>query len=199
MTTAARDIALRAPKSGPWIIGYAASIAITFVAGANGLIAGPRAAIPFWIAILACTGMIIYTSWRRHRMLGTLSKAIKTFWVRIVLSAGFMFASYCLLAYAEMVGQWDDAAIELVAVLPNFGFAGMIWSVHQYWVDEKDEYLRARAARQLLIASFTALIGAAIWSAAATAGMVTPGHIGSVILLWFGGLGIGRLVNELRP
>lgn len=198
MTETTRDIAERAPKTGPWIVGYVVSIGGAFTAASSGVVSEPRTAMLFWIPIIACTAMIIYTSWRRHRMLGSLSGAVRRFWRRMVLSAGFMFASYCLLAFAQMVGNWSADAIAFVALLPIAGFAGMIWSVHQYAVDENDEYLRALSIRQLLIASFVTLMLALLWGGLAQAGLPVSNSIDLVILFWFGGLGIGRLYNELR-
>lgn len=199
MTDTVRQIARQAPKSGPWIIGYAVAIASASVAGANGIITGPQSAIPFWIAIIGCTVMIVLTSWRRHRLLGSVSPAVRSFWKRFVTASAAMFLAYCMLAYAQMMGQWSDSAIRIVALLPFIGLAGMIWAPHQYVADETDEFLRARAARQLMTASFLTLGGAALWSALSTAGVLPKGQLGYVILLWFAGLGIGRLVNELKP
>lgn len=198
MTNATRDMFREAPRTGPWIIGYAVSIGAAFAANASGTLP-PRQVALLWIPIVICTAMIVYTSWRRHRMLGTLSPAVRRFWPRMVLSAGFMFLAYCLLAYAQMVGEWSAHAQTLVAALSALGFAGMIWCVHQYVIDETDEYLRAQAIRQLLVASFVALIVSLAWATLLPLfGMKSIG-IGLVVLVWFAGLGIGRLVNEMRP
>lgn len=199
MTEATRELSQQAPRTGPWIIGYVLSIAAVFAAANAGVVNSPGTAAPFWIPILGCTGMIIYSSWKRHRMLGSLSDAVRKFWRRIVLSTGFMFLSYCLLAFGQMVGNWSEPVLQVVEFLPVLGFAGMIWCVHQYPIDEDDEYLRSQSIRQLLIASFVTVMGALIWSAVAQSGALGSDDIGLVILFWFGGLGIGRLYNELRP
>ncbi len=117
----------------------------------------------------------------------------------MVGSAAFMFASYCLLAFGQMSGRWGEHALTMVALLPFLGFAGMIGSVHRYVADERDEYLRERAYKQIGVASFVALIGSAVWAALATVEIASHGSIGNVILLWFAGLGIGRLLNEMHP
>ena len=194
----ARESSREAPRTGPWIIGYAASVGATFAATGSGAVT-PSQAPWFWIPIVICTAMIIWTSWRRHRILGTLSVSVRRFWPRMVASAAFMFLSYCLLAYAQMVGHWGASAEALLAALPALGFAGMIWCVHQYVVDESDEFLRAQAIRQLLVASFVTLIVAIAWSSIAQLVGMRSGPIGLVVLLWFSGLGIGLLVNEMRP
>ncbi len=197
--SSSRELFQQAPRTGPWIIAYVVSIAAVSLAANAGIVDGPGPAAPFWVAILGSTGMIIYTSWKRHRILGSLSDAVRSFWRRIVISAGFMFASYCLLAYAQMVGQWSEGLVEAIAFLPIVGFVGMIWCIHQYVLDESDGYLRAQSIRQLLIASFVTLVVGTACSALAQAELIGSVDIGLIILIWFGGLGIGRLVNEIRP
>lgn len=199
MTAATRDLVLNAPRTGPWIIGYAATLGLAFALTYGGVVTDPRYGSLLWVPIALCTVMMVWTSWRRHRLLGTVSAAVRAFWRRFVISAVVMFGSFCLLGYAQMIGQWGAQAEHVIAILPNLGFFGMVWSVHQYALDETDEYLRACAIRQLLIASFVALAGAVLWSALANAGLAGNGWVGLVLLFWFAGLGVGRLYNELRP
>ena len=199
MSTTSREIAQSAPKTGPWIIAYVVSFVALVTAARYEVVTSPATAAPFWIPIIGSVVMIIYTSWKRHRMLGTLSPAIKSFWRRFVAAAGFMFAAYCLLAYAQMGGQWSETTIDAIAYLPIPGFLGMIWAVHQYVRDEDDEYLRSQSVRQLIVASFVTLVGALAWSTLIQAGLTSATDIGQVLLLWFAGLGVGRLVNEIRP
>lgn len=199
MSTTTRELAQSAPRTGPWIIAYVVSFVALVAAARAEIVTSPATAAPFWIPIIGSVLMIIYTSWKRHSMLGTLSPAIKTFWRRFVAAASFMFLSYCLLAYAQMSGQWSESAVRAVAFLPIPGFLGMIWAVHQYVRDESDEYLRSQSVRQLIVASFVTLVGALAWSTLIQAGVTGATEIGQVLLLWFVGLGIGRLVNEIRP
>lgn len=199
MTSATRELSQQAPRTGPWIIAYVVSLGAVNLAVGAGIVTGPASAVPFWVAMLGSTGMMIYTSWKRHRMLGSLSAAVRSFWTRFVISAGVMFLSYCLLAYGQMVGDWSGGALTAVSLMPLLGFVGMIWSVHQYVVDETDGYLRDQAIRQQLIASFVTLIGATAWAGLVQLGLLGAENIGLVVLIWFGGLGLGRLANELRP
>lgn len=199
MTTATQELSLRAPKVGPWIIGYAASVSATFVAVGSGLVTNPTIGLLLWIPMALCVIMIVYTSWQRHRLLGTLSPASRSFWRRIVGSTIFTFAGFAVSAlaweYLRQASGWSN----FLGLLPYAGFAGIIWSVHQYVIDEGDEYLRMQATRQILIAGFVTLIVAAVWGGLAYSRALPPGWIGIVILVWFGGLGVGRLYNELRP
>jgi hypothetical protein len=199
MTAATRDLVLSAPKTGPWIIGYAVTLGLSFSLVYSGTITDPRIGALVWIPIAICTAMMVWTSWRRHRLLGTVSDAVRAFWQRFVVSAGFMFGSFCLLGFAQTAGKWGAQAEYVIAILPNLGFLGMVWSVHRYVVDEVDEYLRAQAIRQLLIASFFTLAAVVIWATLANAKVLGNGWVGLVLLFWFAGLGAGRLYNELRP
>lgn len=193
-----RELTIAAPKTGPWIIGYVVSLGLSFAATMSGAVTDVRIGALFWIPIAICTGMMIWTSWRRHRLLGAVSEAVRAFWWRFVIAAAFMFASYCLLAAAQAAG-WGPVAERMIALLPFAGFLGMVWAVHQYAADERDEYLRSRAVRQMLIASFVALSAAALWDALFTADLVGQTWTSLVVLFWLGGLGIGRLYNETRP
>lgn len=199
MTTATRELALQAPKTGPWIIGYAVTLGLSFALFYSGTITDPAIGALVWIPIAICTAMMVWTSWRRHRLLGTVSDAVRTFWRRFVSSAAFMFGSFCLLAFAQMVGKWGPQAEYVIAILPNLGFFGMVWSIHRYVLDEVDEYLRSQAIRQLLIASFVTLAAVVLWATLANAKVLGNGWVGLVLLFWFAGLGVGRLCNELRP
>ena len=199
MTAATRDLVLRAPKTGPWIIGYAVTLGLSFTLFYSGTITDPATGALVWIPIAICTAMMVWTSWRRHRLLGTVSDAVRAFWRRFVISAAFMFGSFCLLAFAQMVGKWGPQAEYVIMILPNFGFLGMVWSVHQYVLDESDEYLRNQSIRQLLIAGFLTMTAVVLWAALANAKVLGNGWVGLVLLFWFAGLGAGRLYNELRP
>jgi hypothetical protein len=193
-----RELTRQAPRTGPWIIGYAAAIGALFAGIVNGIVTGPASAAPFWAAIVGCTVMIVVTSWKRHRLLGTLSAAVRSFWRRIVPSAAFMFAGYCAVGVGQGLGA-DRPVIVGLALLPILGFAGMVWAIHQYTIDESDEYLRSLAVRQLLVASFVTLAGSLVWWALEQGGVTSGSNISFVVLLWFAGLGIGRLAVELRP
>ena len=82
MTAATRDLVLRAPKTGPWIIGYAVTLGLSFSLFYSGTITDPRIGALVWIPIAICTAMMVWTSWRRHRLLGTVSDAVRAFWRR---------------------------------------------------------------------------------------------------------------------
>lgn len=197
--TNSRDLAMRAPKTGPWIIGYAASVGTTFFLTSSGIVTDVRAGALLWLPMAICAVMIVVSSWRRHRLLGTLSTASRAFWRRIISAAILAFSGFAISGWLwEIVGR-QELWSRLLALLPYAGLAGIVWSVHQYIVDETDEYLRAQSIRQTLIAGFFTLMVASLWGGLGYTGLVGPGWVGIVLLIWFGGMGVGRLYNELRP
>lgn len=198
MTVEARDIARKAPKTGPWIIGYALSVGAAFFATGSGLVTNPAIGALFWVPMLLCVVMILFTSWRRHQMLGTLSPASLGFRRRMVAAGVGTFLGFCAMGLVEQFAGRGSILLSLAAILPFAGFAAIIWCVHQYVADEGDEFLRDQATRQILIASFVTLVVAAIWGGLSYSGLVGGGWLSLVILIWFGGLGIGRLYNEMQ-
>jgi hypothetical protein len=197
MTSAAKELSQRAPKTGPWIIGYTVTISALFALRDVVKESGFMALV--WVPLALCVAMIIYTSWKRHRLLGTLSAASRAFWRRIVVATAFAFASFAAFAAVEEPNGIIAPLERVFSFLPYVGFAGMIWAPHQYVLDETDEYLRIQAIRQIMVAGFATLIIGAAWSGLASAQIVAAGWVGYVILLWFAGMGIGRLYNEVRP
>ena len=83
------------------------------------------------------------------------------------------------------------------AILPALPIIGIFFAIGRYLVEEQDEYLRALLVRQTLWASAFALSIATVWGFLETFGVV--GHIEAfyVAVLWFGGLGVGSLMNRL--
>lgn len=199
MSEATRDLAISAPKTGPWIIGYAITIGLSFILFYSGTITDPQIGALVWIPVVICTAMMVWTSWRRHALLGTVSAAVRVFWRRFVVASAVMFGSFCLLAAVQWLSDWGKDTERMISLLPGIGFLGMIWAVHQYAADETDGYLRSRAIRQMLIASFFALVAAVLWDTAVNGGLIKTTWASLVLLFWFAGLGIGRLYNEMRP
>lgn len=197
--TTSQELSGRAPKTGPWIIGYAVFVGLAFYLTGSGIVTNTTIGSMLWLPVALCAVMVVVTSWRRHRLLGTLSPAVRGFRTRIVVACVFALLGFAVSGIVwEMVGR-EALWSRLLALLPFIGFAGIVWSVHRYIVEEQDEYLRAQSVRQMLIASFVTLIVASLWGGLAYAGLIGPGWVGIIILVWFAGMGVGRLVNEIRP
>ncbi|WP_309661825.1 hypothetical protein [Sphingomonas sp.] len=85
----------------------------------------------------------------------------------------------------------------VAAILPALPIIGIFAAIGRYLVEEQDEYLRMLMVRQTLWASGFALSAATIWGFLESFDLV--GHVESyyVAVLWFGGLGLGGLINRL--
>jgi hypothetical protein len=85
----------------------------------------------------------------------------------------------------------------VAGTLPALPIVGIFAAIGLYLVEESDEYLRAMTVRQTLWASGFSLSIATVWGFLESFDLV--GHIPVywVSVLWFGGLGLGRLADRL--
>lgn len=85
----------------------------------------------------------------------------------------------------------------VLAILPALAIIGVFWAIGRLLVEETDEYQRMLLVRQSLIATAFALSIATLYGFLENFGLVP--HVDSfyIAVLWFGGLGIGGLVNRL--
>lgn len=114
----------------------------------------------------------------------------------IILSliyAGALFSAVYLFKHHLISGPlaW------IVAALPALPIIGIFVVIGRLLVEETDEYLRMLLIRQTLWASGFSLSLATLWGFLESFELV--GHIDSyyVAVLWFGGLGLGSLMNRL--
>lgn len=89
------------------------------------------------------------------------------------------------------------AAAYAVAILPALPIVGIFVAIGRYLIEEGDEYLRMLMVRQTLYASGFALGIATIWGFLESFEVVDHIEAYYVAVLWFGGLGLGALVNGL--
>ncbi|MDP9086063.1 MAG: hypothetical protein M3N02_04755 [Pseudomonadota bacterium] len=94
-------------------------------------------------------------------------------------------------------GHMSGPLAWLLAALPGIAVTGVFWAIGRLLVEETDEYQRMLLVRQSLVASAFALSIATVWGFLENARLV--GHVDAfyVAILWFIGLGVGRLVNRL--
>lgn len=85
----------------------------------------------------------------------------------------------------------------VVAALPALPIIGVFVAIGRYLVEERDEYIRMLMVRQTLWASGFAFSLATVWGFLESFDLV--GHIDAyyVAVLWFGGLGLGGVINKL--
>jgi len=84
-----------------------------------------------------------------------------------------------------------------VAMLPALPIIGIFGAIGRYLVEEQDEYVRMLMVRQTLWASAFSLSIATTWGFFDNFGLV--GHVDGywIAVLWFLGLGLGRIYNKL--
>jgi hypothetical protein len=85
----------------------------------------------------------------------------------------------------------------LLALLPGLCVASVFWAIGRLLIEEQDEYLRSLLVRQMLVATGLTMVIATIYGFLENYGLV--GHIDAFYLtvLFFGGLGVGSIVNRL--
>ena len=85
----------------------------------------------------------------------------------------------------------------VAAILPALPIIGIFAAMGRYLVEEQDEYVRMLMVRQTLWASGFALSVATVWGFLESFDLA--GHVDSyyVVILWFGGLGLGSCINRL--
>ena len=90
-----------------------------------------------------------------------------------------------------------DGLRYFAAILPALPIIGIFGAIGRYLIEEQDEYLRMRVARQCLVATGFALSIATVWGFLESFDMV--GHVDAyyAAVLWFGGLGLGSCINKL--
>jgi hypothetical protein len=92
---------------------------------------------------------------------------------------------------------FSGAATYVAAILPALPVIGIFAAMGRYLVEEQDEYVRMLMVRQTLWASGFALSVATVWGFLESFDLA--GHIDSyyIVILWFGGLGLGSCINRL--
>ena len=113
----------------------------------------------------------------------------------LLLSAGYALILVGVLTFFR-TGPPAGVSAYLAAVLPALPIIGMFVALGRYLLDEADEYIRMLMVRQTLWASAIALSVATIWGFLENFGLV--GHIEAyyIAVLWFGGLGVGSVLNK---
>lgn len=100
-------------------------------------------------------------------------------------------------AYAFKHHLLSGIAAYAAAILPALPIIGIFAAMGRYLAEEQDEYVRALMVRQTLWASGFALSGATVWGFLESFDLV--GHVDAyyIVILWFGGLGLGACINRL--
>ena len=123
-------------------------------------------------------------AWKRYN--------IRAIWLSLAYAAFLLPAVYGF--KHQLIG---GPAAYLVAVLPALPIIGIFAAIGRYLVEEQDEYVRMLMVRQTLWASGFALSVATVWGFLESFDLA--GHVDSyyIVVLWFGGLGLGACINRL--
>ena len=125
------------------------------------------------------------------------SVAIKRYNKRVILLsliyAALLFGAVYLFKHRLIVGPFAY----IVAALPALPIIGIFAAIGRYFVEERDEYLRAQMVRQSLIATGFAMSVATAWGFLENFDLVPHVYAYYAAIIWFAGLGIGACVNKL--
>ncbi len=113
-------------------------------------------------------------------------------WASIAYAVALLGSTYSFKHHLlSGAGPW------LAATLPALAIIAMFVALGRYLLEEQDEYLRMLMVRQGLWASGFALSVATIWGFLDSFGLVDHFDAYWVSVLWFFGLGLGSIANEL--
>ena len=123
-------------------------------------------------------------AWKRYN--------IRVVWLSVLYSV-FLIAAVYGFKHEMLSGAGAYAA----AILPAIPVIGIFAAIGRYLVEEQDEYVRMLMVRQTLWASGFAISISTIWGFLENFDLV--GHVDSyyIVVLWFGGLGLGACINRL--
>ena len=127
----------------------------------------------------------------------TKSRPFRTYNYRVILLS-LLYALFLIGAvYAFKHHLLNGVAAYVAAILPALPIIGIFAAMGRYLVEEQDEYVRMLMVRQTLWASGFALSVATVWGFLENFDLV--GHVDSyyIVILWFGGLGLGSCINRL--
>lgn len=114
----------------------------------------------------------------------------------ILLSVAYVVLLIGVSQYFES-RQPTGALAAVLAILPALPIVGVFVAIGRFLVEEQDEYLRSLLVRQTLWATAFALSIATVWGFLENFGVVAHVDAYYVAVLWFGGLGVGSLMNRL--
>ena len=128
--------------------------------------------------------MSMNPAWKRYN--------IRVVWLSVLYSV-FLIGSVYAFKHEMLSGVSAYAA----AILPALPVVGIFAAIGLYLVEEKDEYVRMLMVRQTLWASGFALSVATIWGFLESFDLVERVDSYYIVVLWFGGLGLGACINRL--
>lgn len=126
-----------------------------------------------------------------------ISRAVRAYTFRVIVLSLIYSALLIGAVYAFKHHLLSGPAMWVAGVLPALPIIGIFAAIGLYFVEESDEYLRMMMVRQTLWASGFSLSLATIWGFLESFDLVDHIPVYWVSVLWFGGLGLGALMNRL--
>lgn len=117
---------------------------------------------------------------------------------RVAVSTSLYLASFALMTFTNASGDPPFALRAFLAVLPGLAIIGIFWAIGRLIIEEQDEFMRMLIIRQSLVATGFALSAASIWGFLEAADVVPHLDAYWVAVAWFGGLGIGAVINRIQ-
>jgi hypothetical protein len=127
--------------------------------------------------------MLRTPAWKRYNW--------RVVWLSLLYAAFLMAAVYGFKHHLL-----NGGLAYVVAGLPAIPIIGIFAAIGRYLVEEQDEYVRMLMVRQTLWASGFALSAATIWGFLESFDLVGRVDGYWVVVVWFLGLGLGRIVNR---
>ncbi len=127
----------------------------------------------------------------------TMKPAYKRYVLRVAVSMAAYLVTLSIALRFVGNGRVTGPSAYILATLPGIAVLGIFWAAGRLMVEETDEFQRMLLVRQSLIATAFALSIATIWGFWESVGLVRHLDAYFVAILWFGGLGVGSLVNWL--
>ena len=125
------------------------------------------------------------------------SRPNRRFVFRLWGSMGIAALSAVVAGYATKTGFADGALVWVFALIPGLAMASAFYAVAMLIVEQKDEFIRMLVIRQLIMGTGVALSFAAIWGFLQNFELVDQITPLSFVAVFFGGFGLGGLVNRL--
>jgi hypothetical protein len=126
------------------------------------------------------------------------SLAVRRYLIRLfTLMSLYIFLLYIAVRFLNRPEPISGILAYTLGILPALPVIGIFWAVGRLLIEIDDEYQRLLLVRQILVATGLALASATAWGFLEQFNLVThiPAYYWAVI--WFGGLGVGALVNRL--
>lgn len=126
-----------------------------------------------------------------------MNRALKRYMISItLLMTAYAVILFGVVSYANSHPLHGPLGY-VAGALPALPIVGVFFVIGRYLVEETDEYLRAQAVRQALIATGFALSIATVWGFLENFGLVPHAYGYYAAILWFAGLGLGACINKL--